>query len=105
MIETKQFIPDVIFLQAYGEDYTGDTPSDLDPVDCRDGSVTWCWHEIFNTDVKYVRLDAVLAAVDAEIDRQRNISHDIRPPFSIIASINKGIRERIKGAVEVDGES
>lgn len=98
-------LPNLIFLQAIGEDradgFIG--RSELDEVEL--SGVSWHWEEVFNTDVKYVRLDAVLAAVEAEIDRQRNISHDIRPPFSIIASINKGIRERIKGAVEVDGES
>lgn len=41
--------PAEVFLQLYGTD----TPT-IDPVDYTDG-VSWCWHRIFESDVRYVQ--------------------------------------------------
>jgi hypothetical protein len=63
--------PTEIFLQLHGEC----SDDDLDkPVDYQGSDdVTWCWHRIHNTDVRYVRAD--LSGVPARVtaaDPQRN---------------------------------
>jgi hypothetical protein len=41
--------PDEVWLQLHGDD-----SDPTDPVDFTDG-VTWCWHQINDSDVRYVR--------------------------------------------------
>lgn len=56
-IETdERGAPDEVWLQLYGEDDPG---LDDRPVDVVASEVTWCWHRIFDSDVKYVREDLV----------------------------------------------
>lgn len=43
--------PAELWLQLHG-----DSLSD-EPVDFTDDTVTWCWHQIFDSDVRYVRAD------------------------------------------------
>lgn len=45
--------PDAIYLQYHGD---GD-PDDTGPVNSDD--VTWCWEQINEQDIKYVRADLV----------------------------------------------
>jgi hypothetical protein len=46
--------PEELWLQLHG-DCSDDELTD--PVDYTDDSVTWCWHQINNSDVRYVRAD------------------------------------------------
>jgi hypothetical protein len=46
--------PEELWLQLHG-DCSDDELTD--PVDYTDDSVTWCWHQIHNSDVRYVRAD------------------------------------------------
>ena len=42
--------PKEIFLQLYG-----DSSADEGPVDYEAGDVSWCWHKVFDSDVRYVQ--------------------------------------------------
>lgn len=44
--------PDTIWLQ-----YHGDAEPENEPVDA-DG-ITWCWEEIFQQDIRYIRADVI----------------------------------------------
>jgi hypothetical protein len=46
--------PKELWLQLHG-DCSDDELTE--PVDYTDDSVTWCWHQIYNSDVRYVRAD------------------------------------------------
>jgi hypothetical protein len=46
--------PEELWLQLHG-DCSDDELTD--PVDYTDDSVTWCWHQIHNSDARYVRAD------------------------------------------------
>jgi len=50
--------PDELWLQLYGED---DLDPEQGPVDVKESEVSWCWHRIFDSDVRYVRADRVAA--------------------------------------------
>ena len=47
--EDKPKIPDVIYLQWYGDDDETEGPPHINE------DITWCTEEIFNTDIRYVR--------------------------------------------------
>lgn len=50
--------PDELWLQLHGDC----TPDELtEPVDYTSGDVTWCWHRIHDSDVRYVRADLAQA--------------------------------------------
>ena len=46
--------PTELWLQLHGDCAPGDLS---EPVDYTGGDVTWCWHKINNSDVRYVRAD------------------------------------------------
>ena len=50
--------PDELFLQLHGDDCPDDC---TEPVDYTDG-VTWCWHKIHDSDVRYIRADLAATA-------------------------------------------
>lgn len=52
--------PEEIFLQLHGNCLPDEATK---PVDYTDDSVTWCWHRIHDSDVRYIRAD--LAALPA----------------------------------------
>jgi hypothetical protein len=50
--------PAELWLQLHGDC----TPDELtEPVDYTGGDVTWCWHQIHDSDVRYVRADLAQA--------------------------------------------
>jgi len=46
--------PKELWLQLHGDCSDNEL---TEPVDYTDDSVTWCWHQIHNSDVRYVRAD------------------------------------------------
>jgi len=46
--------PDELWLQLHGDCHESELDS---PVDYTSGDVTWCWHKIHDSDVRYVRSD------------------------------------------------
>ena len=65
--------PDELWLQLHGDC----TPDELtEPVDYTSGDVTWCWHRIHDSDVRYVRADLAqanaLSPTYAELLAQRD---------------------------------
>jgi predicted esterase len=51
--------PERIWLQLYG-----DASPDDGPVDYRNNEVTWCWENIFEHDIEYIRADIHSAEVE-----------------------------------------
>jgi hypothetical protein len=67
-----QGAPDRIWLQLHGD---GD-PED-GPTDCASGEVSWCWEQIFEQDIEYIRAD--LAA-----ERERELVEALQGAFDIV---------------------
>lgn len=59
----SQGAPDVIWLQLHGDA----DPEIEGPADYQSPGVTWCWEQIYNQDVQYIRADIVQAALAALI--------------------------------------
>ena len=55
--------PKEIWLQLHGDCSADEL---LEPVDYTSGEVTWCWHSINNSDVRYVRADLAQPVEPAE---------------------------------------
>lgn len=47
--------PKEVFLQLYG-----DSSADEGPVNYEAGDVSWCWHQVFESDVRYVQAASAL---------------------------------------------
>jgi hypothetical protein len=66
--------PEELWLQLHG-DCSDDELTE--PVDYTDDSVTWCWHQIYDSDVRYVREDTAaqrqwVGLSDLNIDELEN---------------------------------
>ena len=55
--------PEELWLQLHG-DCSDDELTE--PVDYTDSSVTWCWHQIHDSDVRYVRADTIPPAAPVQ---------------------------------------
>jgi hypothetical protein len=78
--------PEELWLQLHG-DCSDDELTE--PVDYTDDSVTWCWHQIYDSDVRYVRedtaarrqwvgtVDCIGLALDLEVQAKRVESQTI----------------------------
>jgi hypothetical protein len=56
--------PEVLWLQLHGDCSDAELS---EPVDYTSGDVTWCWHAINDSDIRYVRADLAQQAV-LEVD-------------------------------------
>lgn len=61
--------PAELWLQLHGEWHDLTTP-----VDYTDDSVTWCWHKIYESDVRYVRADLAASRLQAEVPAEPEAS-------------------------------
>jgi hypothetical protein len=58
--------PEELWLQLHG-DCSDDELTE--PVDYTDDSVTWCWHQIHDSDVRYVREDTAAQRQWVEVEQ------------------------------------
>ena len=83
--------PTIIYLQFHGD------TEEEGPVSSDD--VTWCWHGVHDCDIKYIKLDAVLALIE---DRLKNL--DTTDPSDKGNAYKAGQREALKALRrEVEG--
>lgn len=61
--------PDIVFIQWYGDsDPELMSESEKKSIDPTNGSVSWCWEEIFPSDIQYVRKEKYDEAVAVLLD-------------------------------------
>ena len=92
--------PKELWLQLHG-DCSDDELTE--PVDYTDDSVTWCWHQIHNSDVRYVRADIATPPaaqrqwVGLSDEEAQWIYDNGRTPSGMMEMVEAKLKERNNG--------
>ena len=78
--------PEELWLQLHGDCSDDEL---IEPIDYTDDSVTWCWHQIHDSDVRYVRADTIPRAQPAPV--QEPVAFKIYLPKVPRQDVNHGM--------------